>query len=150
MSYATLDNFKERLGTSIYAQLTDRVTRKTADDVVGQAILDGAHGTIDGYLARRFKVPVDPTGDTSLTQFLLKHVLNLAAYDAWEGSPFITEVPDRVKFSYQETVKLLRDIAAGKVELPGATAIPSATAAGPTATATGEDRIFTEDAMKGL
>lgn len=149
MSYATLDNLKERLGKD-YARLTDRSAATTADDDVGQAILDGAHGTIDGYLAKRFRVPVDATGDTSLSQFLLKHVLNLAVFDAWESNPFRKDIPERVKYSYEQTIRLLRDIAAGKAELPGASAIPSANVSGPAASVTGHQQIFTEDGLKGL
>jgi len=150
MSYATLDELKQRLGTDIYGQLTDRVNGEVADDDVGNAILDGAHGTINGFVARRFLVPVDVSTDTSLAQFLRKHTLNVAEYDAWAEWPFRSEINERVKFNYQETIRVFRDIAAGKAELPGAAAIPSANVTGPSAIAIGEARIFTKDSMKGL
>lgn len=150
MSYATLDDLKQRLGTSIYGKLTDRDAGTTADDDVGQEILDGAHGTVNSYLAKRFKVPVDVSSDTARAQFLRRHTLNVAEFDAWQGNPFRKDISERVKFSYQDSIKRLGDIAAGKSELPGATPIASATSTGPTATAIGNARIFTEDGLTGI
>ncbi|MCB9852770.1 MAG: DUF1320 domain-containing protein [Phycisphaerales bacterium] len=149
MSYATLDDLKQRLGKD-YAKLTDRVAATTADDDVGTEILAGAHGTIDGYLVKRYLVPVDSTGAPSLAQFLKQHVLNIASYIAWESNPFRKDIPERITLSRTQTIDMFRDIAAGKLDLPGVAPIPSGNAAGPSAEAVGEERVFTMDAMEGL
>ena len=150
MSYATLDNFKQRLGDDWYAQLTDRLNRTTADDDVGQAILDGAHGTINTYLGKRYRTPIDTTGEPEREEFLRDATLNIAEYKAWSSTPFNTDILERVKGAYLETRRLLERIADGKADVPGTSTIPSATSAGPSAIVTGDKRIFTEDAMKGL
>ncbi len=150
MAYATLDEFKLRMGDQLYAQLTDLDAATTTDDVVGQAVLDGAHGTLNAYISRRYAVPVDASNDTTLAQFLRKHVMNIAEFDLWQGHAMRRNMHERVREGYRETIKLLEMIAAGKADLPGASAIPGATATGPSAEATGHQRVFTEEAMEGL
>lgn len=150
MAYATLDQFKARLSDALYAQLTDLSGGTTPSDTVGQAVLDGAHGTMNAYLAKRYSVPIVPGGDTTVAQFLLKHVLQIAEYDAWQGHAMRRNMHERVQKGYDETMRLLRDIAKGLAELPGETAIPGATASGPSAEAFGDDRVFTRDSMKGF
>jgi len=149
MSYATITDLKALLGAD-YAALTDRQTFVTADDAVGQEIVDAAEGLFNGYVAKRYTVPVDVSSDTTLAQSVKYHVLRLAQKVAWENCPPRRTVPPRVEEAYKATVAWLQDVAAGRVSLPGASEIASATADGAAATATGHARVCTEDAMEGV
>lgn len=155
MSYATLDDLKQWLGSRVnppglYDQLTDRVDATTADDAVGQEILDAAHGEVNGWIARRYAVPVDASTDATSAQQLKGVTLNIAEYKAWASNPVRKTIPERVADNYATAVKWLTAVTSGKAALPGAAEIPAATINGPKATAIGHEQRFTEDALKDL
>ena len=158
MAYATLTDLKLRLGSNttppgLYEQLTDRVDLTTANDAVGQEILDAAHGEINGYLARRYVVPVDVTADATLAQQLKGVALAIATKVAWENSPGRFTLPRKfteAMSGYNQAILWLKDVAAGKVILPAVAAPAAATAEGASATAVGHAQVFTEEAMEGL
>lgn len=149
MAYTNIDDLKALLGAD-YGPLTDRQNFTTADDVVGQEIVDAASGLFNGYVAKRYAVPVSVDGDATLAQAVKYHVLRLAAKVAWENCPPRRTIPPRVEEAYKATVAWLEDVAAGRVSLPGASEIAAATADGTSATAVGNTRIATETAMEGL
>ena len=155
MSYATLDDLKQRLGSDPdlkvgYEQLTDRTGGTTADDAVGQEVLDAAHGDVNGWIAKRYAVPVDVSSDATLAQKLEGITLDIAMYRAFAlAAPRIT-VPERVADIYADAIKWLVEVAKGKATLPGATEIPAATIHGPSAAVVGHEARFTEDSMKSL
>lgn len=154
MSYAALADLKQRLGTQasppgLYEQLTDRINAAVADDAVGAEILAAAHGEIDGWLAKRYAVPIDVTTDVTLAGRLKGITLDVAEYSAWKTSSARTAIPARVRDNYAAAVKWLTAVAEGDAALPGATEVPGATATGAGGTAVGHARVFTEDAMEG-
>jgi phage gp36-like protein len=149
MAYATLDDLKTLLGAD-YGPLTDRQAFTTANDTVGQEIVDAAAGLFDGYVAKRYAVPVAVAGDTTLAAAVKFHVLRLAQKIAWENCPPRRTVPPRVEEAYKATIEWLKTVASGGVSLPGASEIAAATADGAGATAIGHTRITTEDDMEDL
>lgn len=155
MAYATLADLKARLGSATsppgpYQRLTDRTAMTTADDAVGQALLDEAAGVVSAYLAGRYAVPVDASSDMGLAAFLRGTTLDLAEYRAWQSSPIRKEMPGSVQAAYDNAIALLRRIADGDLPLPSAAALPGSTATGTTAEAVGTPRVFTNEAMEGL
>ena len=155
MAYATLDDLKQRLASNtdppgLYEQLTDRVSFTTANDAVGQEILDAAHGEVNGWLAKRYAVPIDVSTDTTLAQRLKGVTLDLCEKVAWETSTARTTTPKRVGENYSEAIAWLRDVAAGKASLPAVAAFPGPAADGASATALGRDQVFTEDDTAGI
>jgi phage gp36-like protein len=53
MAYITTSQLSERLGSTLYARLTDRVNGTTANSTVAQQIVDESQAEADSYLARR-------------------------------------------------------------------------------------------------
>lgn len=155
MAYAVLADLKSRLGSNVsppglYEQITDRTGGSVGSDIVGQEILDDAHGTLNAYLAGRYQVPVDVSADTTLAAFLKKAVLVLAEYGAWQTHPRRKTIPERVGDAHSKLVSLLNRIADGKAALPGEAAVPSSTSTGITGQAIGFGRKFTEDTVEDL
>jgi phage gp36-like protein len=155
MSYATLTEGKQRLGTQttppgLYEQLTDRLAATTANDLVGAEILAAAEAEVNGAIARRYKVPVDVSADAPLAAQLKAITLTLFEGIAWQTHPMRRKTPDTVRDAMNAARAWLKAVADGSMTLPGATAIAAATADGASATAVGHTRVFTEDAMAGL
>lgn len=155
MSYATLVEFKARVGTrtsppGLYEQMTDRVAATTASDSIGQVLLDDAAAIVNQKLARRYAVPVDVSADATLAAFLRRCVLVIATFNGWTEHPKLSSNRETVKTLYDETMKMLDAIASGAQEIPAVSPPTGTTAAGSPGTAIGNTRIFTEDAMKGL
>lgn len=150
MAYVTTTDLSDRLGTAIYARLTDRVNGNTADSDVAQQIIDDAEAQADSYFARRYATPIDLTAHSELSGIVVARVLDLAEYIAWRQSPFIGDLPDRLRAQYDETLRWLKAVASGEIDLPAASPPASRTATddGPRYTAT--ERKFTDDELDGL
>lgn len=156
MAYATLQNLKDRLGSStspvgMYQRLTDRVSLATANDTVGQELVDQAEGVINGYLAGRYLTPVNVAVDAALATTLRDLTLAIAGFKAYTTHPVLAaQVAAAVRAAYDEAISLLKRIADGKAALPGAVEIPSPVSSGSPATAAGSPRVTTDDNMAGM
>lgn len=150
MAYITTSQLSSRLGSSLYARLTDRDNGTTADAAVAQQIVDEAEAEADSYLAKRYATPVDLAVHTELAQILETRVLDLAEHGAWKGSPFVSDIPQRVQASYAEAVRWFEMIVRGDIHLPASTAPASRTAEDESPRYSGETRQFTGDELDGL
>jgi len=150
MAYITSAQLSERLGTTLYARLTDRVNGTTANSAVAQQIVDEAEAEANGYLARRYATPVNLTAHPELANLLQARVLDLAEWTAWKSTPFVSDPPQRVHALYAEALRWFQEVAQGRLSLPAA-APPSARTAdddGPRYVA--GPRAFTADELDGL
>jgi len=150
MPYINTAQLAQRLGTTLYARLTDRVNGTTADDTIGQQIVDQAAAEADSYLSRRYATPVDLDAHPELSALLTLRVLDLAEYAAWKASPFVSDPPHRVHTLYANALRWLEDVAEGRIVLPAA-----APPCGPTAYDQGPHyqtggRVFTASDLNGL
>lgn len=118
MSYITITDLRNRLGDGIYARLTDRVSGTTANASVAQQIVDEAEGLADSYLSLRFATPIDLTAHPELTDVLTSRVLDLAEYLAWRSSPFVSDLPERIRLLGDESPRWFASVSAGRLELP--------------------------------
>lgn len=150
MAYITLQQLKDRLGAALYARLTDRVAGEAADDGVGQRIVAEAEAETNSRLAVRFATPVDLSANPELADVLAARVLDLAEAIAWHSSPFMGDVPDRVRVLRTDAVMWFDDVGRGRVQLPAATLPRSAIAVDDTARVTSAERVFTADELDGL
>jgi phage gp36-like protein len=150
MAYVTISDLSQRLGTTLYARLTDRTNGTTANSTVAQQIVDEAEAEANSYLSRRYATPIDVAAHPELVNVLELRVLDLAEYGAWRGSPFVADIPGRVKALADEARRWFERIAAGVLDLP---------ADGPPASRVAEDssprystsaRSFTADELDGL
>ena len=150
MAYTTTTELKNRLGETLYARLTDRVNGMTADDTVAQQIVDEAEALADSRLARRYATPIDLTAHPELTNVLEARVLDLAEYLAWRDSPFVNDIPERVRFLHEEASGWLVSIAAGKLDLPASSPPAPRTAENEAPRFKAQARRFTQDELDGL
>jgi phage gp36-like protein len=150
VAYITTTQLQDRLGSTLYARLTDRVNGTTPDSKVAGQIVDDAEALADSYLAKRYATPIDLTAHPELSDVLTARVLDLAEYLAWRDSPFITDVPERVRLLHDETSGWFAAIAAGEIDLPASAPPASRTAADDSPRSTEPPRRFTHDELDGL
>lgn len=109
MPYSTLEQLTDRHGQRALVALTDRDETPTDaidTDVVDRAIED-ADAVIDGYVGRRYQLPLAavPALITDLSQ----------AIAIWKLHRF--EPPGKVKTDYEDAIRTLRDISSGSIVL---------------------------------
>lgn len=150
MAYTTTTQLESRLGSTLYARLTDRVNGTTADGTVAQQIVDEAEALANARLAKRYATPIDLTAHPELTDVLEARVLDLAEYLAWRDSPFVTDIPERVRFLHEETSHWFASVAAGEIDLPASSPPASRTAVDDSPRFTQPARPFTHDELDGL
>jgi phage gp36-like protein len=150
VAYITISQLSERLGTTIYARLTDRVNGTTADATVAQQIVDEAEAEANSYLARRYATPVDLVAHPELAGILAARVLDLAEWAAWKSTPFVSDPPARVQSLYAEALRWLAEVAQGGLSLPAAAPANSPTADDDGPRYVAEPRAFTADELDGL
>jgi phage gp36-like protein len=127
MSYITNTDIENFLGTLVYVQLTDDTGTGSADTTkVSQARL-GAEGEVNSYLATRYQVPVNITGESETGEVIKTFALSLAAYRLHSRrSPVPTDIIRR----HDEALAWLSRVAAGIVQLPSTVALPITTSVG--------------------
>ncbi len=150
MAYITTSQLSARLGSTLYARLTDRVNGTTASETVAQQIVDEAEAEANSYLAQRYATPVDLTAHPELQDILAARVLDLAEFTAWKGSPFINDPPQRVHQLYAAAIGWLESVAAGRFPLPASSPPASRTAEDAGPRYAGGGRVFTADELDGL
>jgi phage gp36-like protein len=150
MAYISTSDLSARLGATVYARLTDRVAGTTANAAVAQQIVDEAEGEANAYLSRRYATPVDVAAHSELVDVLKARVLDLAEYLAWKGSPFVNDLPSRVRALCEETRGWLERLAAGALELPASGPLPPPVAASDAPRYAAPPRVFTAEELDGL
>ena len=112
MSYALLADLVLAFGEQSIIDITDRAGTGIVDSSVATRALVDASAEIDGYLGVRYAVPV-----VVQSERLRAVCCDLARYRL-SGD----RVTDEVRARYDDAVRWLRDIAAGKSILAGAAA----------------------------
>ena len=140
MTYATQADLVERFGADEVRQLTDR--HMPAQGAIVAAVLDraiaDAAGLIDAHLAGRYVLPLS----TPHPAQLVRVACDITRYFLHDLS-----APDLVREHYEDAVKWLRDVAAGKVPLIGATGLEVQASAQPSGAAVA--RPYAADAAFG-
>lgn len=109
MAYCALEDLQERYGPDEIARISDRaVPRKgSADAAVVSAAISQADAEIDGYLGVVVALPL-----TSTPELVKLLSCTIARYRLHED-----QATDRVRDDYQDAVRMLRDISAGRLAL---------------------------------
>ncbi len=123
MSYATQQDLIDRFGSAELIELTDRDGQApdAIDATVVARALTDADETIDGYLqAASIKLPL-----SSVPALVKRWAIDIARYFLHAQAPTET-----VRRNYEDALKALRDVAAGKIRLQveGVDAEPSSNA----------------------
>ncbi|TPJ83847.1 DUF1320 domain-containing protein [Mesorhizobium sp. B2-6-3] len=143
MTYAVKQDLIDRFGEKELRELTDRTNRPptTIDDtVVGRALSD-ATALIDGYIAKKYSLPL-----VSVPDILVKTASDVARYYL-HGKAADKDSP--VAAAYNQAVAWLKDVAKGLVELDDGGEIPEPAGGGAIKTSA-LDRVFTRDSLKGF
>ena len=141
MTYATLDQLKDRFTEQLLLQLTDRASPPigTIDvDVVARALTD-TDATIDGYLAGRYRLPL-----AEVPPLLADLAQVIAIYKLHPFSP-----EPKIEKDYEHALKTLLQISRGEVRLPAEGVEPAATGGSGVIT-NDRERPFTEENLKGF
>lgn len=141
MPYVTLAQLIDRFGEPALVALTDRGQISTG--VIDEAAIDravaDASATIDGYLVRKYALPL-----AEAQPLLVKIAGSLVFYDLHVGQP-----DPKVESDQKTAMAMLRDIANGTIALTAAGVEPE-NVAGSGARITDRDRLLTQDNMKGF
>ena len=144
MAYCTQTDILHRLDEESLIRLTDDAGTGAVDDTkVTEAITD-ADAEINGYLAVRHPVPLDPVPDN-----VFKYSIDIAIYNLYSRKADV--VPDNRKNRYDTAIRYLEGIAGGKWTLgaddpdgnPAEIDSPELSSENP-------ERIFTRNKMRGF
>jgi len=150
MAYVTIEQLSARLGTTLYARLTDRVNGTIADSAVAQQLVHEAEAEANSYFAVRHQTPVDLDGHPELADIVQARVLDLAEWAAWKSTPFVSDPPQRVHQLYAAALTWFQEVAAGIVLLPSAVPLGDRVAEDDAPRFTARARAFTADELDGL
>ena len=123
MAYATAEDFRSSLGESQYKAIYK------GDDSLAEHDLLLASAEIDGYLAKRYTVPVTSAG---------------AAYFRQASG----DLPEKVKLRAEEIRKILRDFSTGAALL-AADAVPQQKGQSGLLDIVCDEKRFSRDTMRG-
>ncbi len=119
MGYAVAADLTARFGEPEIIQLTDRDGFGVVDAARVNQVLAEADAEIDGYLAKRYSLPL-----ASVPPLLTRLACDIARETLYTDAP-----TDTVKDRAATARKILRDIATGLVELGLAASVTAAPAA---------------------
>lgn len=133
MAHCTQQDLIDRFGEDEITQLADRDRDGTIDaDVVTKAC-DDATAEIDGWLYGRLTLP------ETVPQEVVRRACDVARYLLYDD-----RASDQVRERYEDALTWLKDVAAGRVTIPGA--LPPLEEAGTgTVAVVGSPTVFTDD-----
>ena len=108
MAYATRQTLEDAFGALEIVQIADRDGDGEPDAEFVLSALARTDGLIDGYLAGRYVLPLAT----------VPKVLNTVACDIARYFLYEDAAPERVRQAYDDALRWLRDVAAGKFLLP--------------------------------
>lgn len=137
--YCSQTDLLERINQATLISLSNDEDSPTEVDasVVARAIAD-ADAEIDGYVGTRHTVPLSPVPD-----LVRKMSVELAIYHLYSRR---MGAPEEWRKRYEDNVRLLRDVSAGKVSLGEDD--PSSTPVAKPVTYDGQERVFNRDTLK--
>jgi len=107
MPYASLADLKAAYGERELNDLLDRGGDGMHDPGVLAAAQADVDAEIDGYLAGRYRLPLDP-----VPRIMVRIACDIMRYRLWSEA-----APEMVRERYQDARRLLEAIAAGRVRL---------------------------------
>lgn len=141
--YVTADEYVRRFGERESKLLTSEVAGGDIDSAKVEEALDAAEEEANGYIGRRYLIPL-----ASPPLFVRGIVQVIARYNLWKNNR-----PDSVADDAKIARAQLKDIGDGKLAIPGATGILEQSTGGRSLAATSGDAncpIFTEESMAGF
>jgi phage gp36-like protein len=107
--YITLENIADRIPQDNLGKLCKASGEELTEKV--NAIIEQAESTVNGYAAAKYALPLP------VSPLPKRWSLAIAEYEIYKLGPG-GKVPEKIRQSYEDTMKELRDLAAGKIALP--------------------------------
>ncbi|OSP50020.1 hypothetical protein B7G55_19640 [Aeromonas hydrophila] len=140
--YATKQDLEDRDGSMLYNFALDRST-DTLNDVWIDEALATADDEINGYLSRRFVLPLPEVPD-----LLKRNAIVIAFY--WLADRD-NQATDLLRERYDRAIAKIKEIAAGKIDLGLPTPdMPPEGSVGKVELVQENDRLFTRNSLKGV
>ena len=139
MAYATIADMEKRLAVSVLVQLTGDSQGGAAYNTAINEELDQASAVVDSYAATRFDTPLQDS--TRVRQL----VTDIGAYELEKNKGTVRET-DRA--AYEDAIRFLRDLAAGKATLDQPSGAPAQTGSLEPKVTT-KERIMSDDHLSG-
>lgn len=135
--YTTQAQLEERIGEAELLRLADRDGDGETDAGVISGAIAEAAATIDGYLAARYRLPLDP-----VPQLLRPIAADLVLYalHPWGA-------PEEIRLRYRDAIRTLERIADGTILLDVAGAEPPR-ATGDQVRFSAPEKVFTADRLR--
>lgn len=138
MSYAALADVLAQISEDELVQLTDDSHVGAVDEAIVTSAVADASEEIDGYVGSKYALPL-----SSMPGILKKLCVDVAIYNLYARRH--DSIPDMRKDRYENAIKFLMAVAAGKISLgvqdPGGS--PPASGVG----VTGADQVMTSDKL---
>jgi phage gp36-like protein len=138
MTYAVQQDLIDRFGDAELKQVADRNADGVIDAAVVNAALADADLVIDGYVGKRYDLPL-----ASAPALLKTLACDIARHRLHKDAP-----PEVVAKNYDVALRQLRDIADGRLALDVAGSEPARD--GATVRKSGPDRAFTSETLQEL
>lgn len=140
--YATKQDLEDRDGSMLYNFALDRST-DTLNDVWIDEALATADDEINGYLSRRFVLPLPIVPD-----LLKRNAIVIAFY--WLADRD-NQATDLLRERYDRAIAKIKEIAAGKIDLGLPTPdMPPEGSVGKVELVQENERLFTRNSLKGV
>jgi phage gp36-like protein len=138
VSYATLQNMRDRIETSELVQLTDEAGDGVIDEGKLTAALNDASDLMDTYIGAQYALPL-----ATVPTVLVQQCVALARYNLYKNPP-----PEHVVTARSSAIDWLKSLAQGKAKLDvaGIEAAPKDEVIAFSA----DDRRFTRRSLRGL
>lgn len=150
MAYITTAQLAARLGADLYARLTDREGGALASEQTAAQIVAEAEALVNSMLATRYATPIDLAAHPELADVLAARTLDVAEGLAWRGSPFASDIPERVRTLAEQADLWLAAVAGGKAVLPASAPPAARTSVLDSPRHSSSARAFTHDELDGL
>jgi phage gp36-like protein len=145
MAYASETDIIALYGAELLDMLADKTGDGVRDAAAVARALDDAGSLIDGYLSQRYTLPL------AVVPALLKTLcIDIALYRLASNPALLS---DDARRRYDDAVKFLRDIGAGKASLglpAGGDGAPSEVAGAQIVLIESGDRVFSRDKLRNL
>lgn len=143
MTYCTQTDLIELFGEELLIQLTDRTNTPASaiDEITVAKNLQAAGETVNGYLAKLYKLPL-----SVVPAMLLKVNADIALYYLY-GDRIDDKSPARI--AYKDALAWLKDVASGTIRLDAEGMTP-AQAGGGQINHSAPDRVFTRGSLRGF
>ncbi len=139
MSYASNTDVLQRMGGTLYVQLTDDTGAGVADELQVTSARVEAEAHVDSYLGRRYAVPVDAVGQESVRAVLRSVTLDLVEYRLHARRP---PIPAEVGARNAAALAWLQGVAEGTLVLPAGEELAANESEAWRASSTGSPRVW--------